>query len=91
VFNPDHKKPLGQEQQSQYGESQKSGDKKRKFRPSISEPAESTSANSNNSNNPDTGNSNSVKSNKPSGGSRTNLSPAPWLSKEVYESQKPNR
>jgi len=56
-FKPDDKKPGGQQQQSQYGESQKSGDKKRNFRPSISDPAESTSANSNKSNNPDTGNS----------------------------------
>jgi len=71
-FKPDNKKPGGQQQQSQYGESQKSGDKKRNFRPSISEPAESTSANSNNSNNLDTGNSESVKFNKPSGGSRAN-------------------
>jgi len=81
-------------QQGQLGESQKGGDKKPNFRPSISEPAEKTSGNSNNSNNsnnPDPGNSKSVKSNKPSGGSRANLSPAPGLSKEVYESQKPNR
>jgi hypothetical protein len=54
------------------GESQNGGDKKCNFRPFISEPAESTSANSNNSNNPDPGNSKSVKSNKPSGGSRAN-------------------
>jgi len=64
--------PGGQQQQRQAGESQKGGDKKRKFRPSISEPAASTSANPNNSNNPDTGNSKSVKSNTPSGGSRAN-------------------
>jgi len=71
-FKPDDKMPGGHQQQRQAGESQKGGDKKRKFRPSISEPAASTSANSNNSNNPDTGNSKSVKSNKPSGGSRAN-------------------
>jgi len=65
-------KPGGQQQQSQYRESQKCGDKKRNLRPSISEPAECTSTNSNNSNNPGTGNSKSVKSNKPSGGSRAN-------------------
>jgi hypothetical protein len=28
---------------------------------------------------------------KPRGGSRANLSPAPWLSKEVYKCQKPKR
>jgi len=42
-----------------------------------------------NSNN--TGNSKLGKSNKPSGGSRANLSAAAWLSKEVYESRKANR
>jgi hypothetical protein len=87
-FKPDDKKPGGQQQQQrQAGESQKGGDKKRNFRPSISEPAENTSGNSNNSG----GNSKSGKSNKPSGGSRANLSPAPWLSKEAYESRKANR
>jgi hypothetical protein len=69
-FKPDDKKPGGQQQQRQAGESQKGGDKKRNFRPSISEPAENTPGDSNNSNN--TGNSKSVKSNKPSGGSRAN-------------------
>jgi hypothetical protein len=71
-FNPDDKLPGGQQQQRQAGESQKGRDKKRKFQPSNSEPAGSTSANSNTSNNPDTGNSKSVKSNKPSRGSRAN-------------------
>jgi hypothetical protein len=85
-FKPDDNKPGGQQPQRQAGESQKGSDRKRNFRPSISEPAESTPGNSNN-----TGNSKSGKSNKPSGGSRANLSPAPWLSKEVYESRKANR
>ena len=88
-FKLDDKKPGGQQQQQwQRGESQKGGDKKRNFRPSISEPTENTSGNSNNSG---TGNSKSGKSNKSSGGSRANLSPAPWLSKEIYESRKANR
>jgi len=51
---------------------QNGGDKKCNFRPFISELAESASTNSNNSNNPDPGNSQSVKSNEPSGGSRAN-------------------
>jgi hypothetical protein len=85
-FKLDDKKPGGQQQQRQAGESQKGGDKKRNFRPSISEHAESTPGNSN-----ITGNSKSGKSNKPSGGSRANLSPALWLSKVVYESRKANR
>jgi len=72
VFKPDDQQPAGQQQQRQAGESQKGGDKKRNFRPSISESADSTSTNSNNSNNSGTGNSKSVKSNKPSGGSRAN-------------------
>ena len=87
------KKPGGEQQQRQLGESQKGSDKKRNFQPSISEPVEKTSSNSNNSNNsnnPDPGNSKSAKSNKPSGGSRANLSPVLWLSKEVYESRKAN-
>jgi len=67
-FKPDDKMPGGQQQQRQAGVSQKGGDKKGNFRPSISEPAESTPGNSNN-----TGNSKSGKSNKPSGGSRANL------------------
>jgi hypothetical protein len=85
-FKPDDKKPGRRQQQRQAGESQKGGKKKRNFRPSISKPAESNPGNSNN-----TGNSKLGKSNKPSGGSRANLSPAPWLSKEVYESRKANR
>jgi len=88
-FKPDDKKPGGQpHQQRQAGESHKGGDKKRNFRPSISEPADNTSGNSKNSS---TGNSKSGKFNKSSRGSRANLSPVPWLSKEAYESQKPNR
>jgi len=94
-FKPDDKKPGGQQQQQRLtGESQKGGNKKRNFRPSISEPTENTSGNSNtygNSNNSGTGNSKSGKSKKSSGGSRANLSPAPWLSKEIYESWKANR
>jgi len=91
------KTPGGQQQQRQSGESQKSGDKKWNFGPSVSESADKTSGNSNNfnnsnnSNNPDPGNSKSVKSNMPSGGSDANLSPAPWLSEEVYKSRKDNR
>jgi len=60
------------------GESQNGGDNKCNFWPFISEPAEKTSSNStnsnnsNNSNNPAPGNSTSVKSNMPSGGSRAN-------------------
>jgi hypothetical protein len=82
-FKPDDKKPGGQQQQqSQAGESQKGCDKKRNFRPSISKPAEHDSGNSNNSG---TCNSKSGKSNMSSGGSRGNLSPAPWLSKEAYK------
>jgi len=88
-FKLDHKKPGGQQQQQrQAGESQKGGDKKRNFQPSISEPAENTSGNSNNSG---IGHSKSGKSKKSSGGSRANLSPAPWHSKEAYESRKANR
>jgi hypothetical protein len=68
-FEPADKKPGWQQQQRQAGESQKGGDKKRNFRPSISEPAENTSGNFNNSG---TSNSKSLKSNKPSGGSRAN-------------------
>jgi hypothetical protein len=94
-FKPDNKKPGGQQQQQrQTGESLKGGDKKRNFRPSISEPMENNSGNSNtsgNSNNSGTGNIKSGKSNSSSGGSRANLSPAPWLSKEIYESRKANR
>jgi len=88
-FKPDDKKPGGQQQQQrQVGETQKGGEKKRNFRPSISEPAENTSGKSNNTS---TGNPKSGKSIKPSGGSSANLSPAPWLSKEAYESRKANR
>jgi len=89
-FTPDYTKPGGQQpqQQRQARESQKGGDKKRKFRPSISKPAQNTSGNSNNSN---TGNSKSGKSNKSSGGSSASLTPAPWLSKKVYDSQKASR
>jgi len=88
-FKPDDKKPRGQQQQQwQVGESQTGGDMKRNFRPSISDLAENTSGNSNN---PGTGNSKSGKFNKSSGGSRPNLSPAPWLSKEAYECRKANR
>jgi hypothetical protein len=62
-FKSDDLKPRGQQQQQrQAGESQKGGEKKHNFRPAISEPAENTSGNSNNSR---TGNSESVKSNKP--------------------------
>jgi len=69
-FKPDDKKPGGQQQQQrQAGESQKGGEKKHNFRPSIAEPAENTSGNSNSSG---TGNSKSVKSNKPSRGSHVN-------------------
>jgi len=88
--------PGGPQQQRQLGESQKGGDKKLNFGLSISKPAEKTSGNcngsnnSNNSNNPDPGNSKSVKPNEPSGGSHACLFPAPWHSKEVYESLKPN-
>jgi hypothetical protein len=45
-FKPDDKKPGGQQQQTQSGESQRGSDKKRKFRAFISEPAENTSGNS---------------------------------------------
>jgi hypothetical protein len=87
-FKPDDKKPGGQQHQHrQGGDSPKGGNKKCNFRPSISEPAENTSGKSNNSG----GNSQSSKSNKPSGGSRANLSPAPWFSKEAYERRKANR
>jgi hypothetical protein len=48
-FTPDHKKPGGQQQQRQTGESQKGGDKKRHFQPSISESTENNSGNSNTS------------------------------------------
>jgi len=85
-FKLDDKKPGGQQQQRHTGESQNGGNKKRNFRPSISEPAENTSRNSNtsgNSNNSATGNSKSDKSNKSSGGSRANISPAPWLTIEI--------
>ena len=82
------KKLGGQQQQRKAGESQKGGDKKRNFRPSISEPAENNSGNSNHSKNPDSVNSKSVKSNKHSGGSPAYSSPGPWLSKEVYTGRK---
>jgi len=51
VFKLDDKKPGGQQQQSETGESQKDGDKKHNFRPSIFEPVENTSGNSNTSGN----------------------------------------
>jgi len=87
-FKPDDKKPRGQQQQHrQAGESQKDGNKKHNFQPSISGPAENTSGNSNDSGS----NSKSANSNKFSGGSWANLSPAPWLSKGAYESRKANR
>jgi len=75
-FKPDDKKPGGQQQQRQTGESQKGGDKKRNFRPSISEPTENTSGNcstSRNSNNSGTGNSKCAKPNECSGGSRADI------------------
>jgi len=94
-FKPDNKKPAGQQQQHrQTGESQKGGDKKSNSRPSISEPTENTSGNSitsGYSNNSGTHNLKSGKFNISRGGSRANLSPAPWLSKEIYESRKANR
>jgi len=68
-FKLDDKKPGGHQQQSQAGESQKGGNKKHNFQPSISESAENTFGNSNNSG---TSNSKLVKSNKPSGGSCAN-------------------
>jgi hypothetical protein len=68
-FKLDDKKPGGQQPQMQTRESHKGGDMKRNFGPSISGPAEHTSGNNNNST---TGNSNSVNSNRPSGGSRAN-------------------
>jgi hypothetical protein len=74
-FTPDDEKPGGQQQQQrQAGESQKGGNKKRNFQPSISEPAEKTSGNSSHSGTCD---SKSGKSNQSSGGSRANLPPAP--------------
>jgi hypothetical protein len=88
-FKPDDKKPgRQQQQQTQAGEYLKGSDKKCNFQPSISEPVENSSGNSNHSG---TSNSKWGKSNKSSGGSRADLSPAPWLSKEAYESRKVNR
>jgi len=58
-FKLDDKTPGGQQHQRQTGVSQKGGDKKRNFRPSISEPMETTSGNYNTSgyyNNSSTGN-----------------------------------
>jgi len=85
-FKPDDKKPGGQHQNRQAGESQKGSDKKRDFRASISEPAENTWGSSNISNNTD--NSKSARSRKSNGGSCANLAPLLWLSKEVYECRK---
>ena len=93
-FKPDDKNPGGHQQQRQRGDSQKGGDKKCNFWPSISELTENTADNSNtsgNSNIAGTGNSISGKSSKSSGGSHANLSPTPWLSKEIYESRNANR
>jgi len=93
-FKPDHNTPGGQQRQMHTGESQKGGDKKRNFRPSICEPAENTSGNFNtsvNCNNSCTGNSKSGTSSKSSGGTRAHLSPWVWLSKEIYKSRKANR
>jgi len=81
----------GQQRERQIGKFQKHGNNKRNVRPSISEPGESTSGDSNHSNDPDTGNSISVKSNKPSGLSHVNSSPVLWFSKEVDETWKANR
>jgi hypothetical protein len=88
-FHLDNTMPGGhQHHQRQAEEYQKSGDKKCNFRPFISKPANTTSCTANNSG---TGSPKSGKSNKRSGGSRAILSPAPWLRKEAYESQKANR
>jgi len=87
-FKSDDKKPgRQQQQQREAGESQKGGDMKNNFRPSISEPADNTSGNSNNSG----GNSKSGNSNKSGGDCWANLTPAAWLSKEAYKSRKANR
>jgi hypothetical protein len=79
-FKPNDKKPGGQQHQRQTQEFEKGGDKKHNFWPFISKPAENTSGNSIHSG---TGNSKSGKSNKSSGGSRPNLWPVQWLSKEI--------
>jgi len=87
-FTRDDWKLGGQKQQRQTGESHKGGDKKCNFCPCISEYAENTSDHSNsagNGNPSGTGNSKSGKANKSSGGSRADVSPAPWLSKEIYQ------
>ena len=83
---PDNKTPWGQHLQWLAWESQKGGNKKCNFRPSISQPAENTSSNSNNYNS--TSNSKLGKSCKPSGGSCGSLSSVPWLSKKVYQGRK---
>jgi len=81
-FKPDDKTPGGKQQQEQSHESQKGGNEKHNVPPSVCQPATKTSGITNNSNN--TGNSKSGKSKKPSGSSSANITPAQWLSKEVY-------
>jgi len=84
----EEKKPGGQQQQQQQrhpNELQKGGGKKRKFRPSISEPVETPH----------------TTPKRPKGGKKdkgkrnvsfnhNNLPPAPWVATEVYQSQREN-
>jgi hypothetical protein len=67
--------------QVQHQQKQPRDSKKRNFRPSISEPTETTQTNPGNSGYP----------NKSGGGNRANLSPAPWLTKEAYEKRRVNQ
>jgi len=65
-----------QHQQKQPGESMKHN-----FRRSISEQTETTQPNAGTSGHP----------NRSGGGNRANLSPAPWLTKKVYEMRRVNQ
>jgi len=67
--------------QQQHQQKQPGDSKKRNFRPSISEPTETTQINP----------GNSGHLNKSRGGNRANLSPAPWLTKEAYEKRRVNQ
>jgi len=85
-FILDNENSGGHHQQCQSDESQKGGEKKHNFQPSISNPVENTACISNHCKCSDIGNSKSGKSNTPCGGSSANLPLALWLSMEVDES-----
>lgn len=94
VFQPDHNKREGQPKQRQKGDSQKDGEKIHNFQHSISEPVDQTPGNLSTSGNSDqsgTGESQSAKLNKSTGGTRANISPVKRISKQVYKRRKANR